>query len=165
MEDNSAKIHIRRYFSISMYFVGIDISNHKHDCCFMSASTQTVITKFTFKNDKSGFEQLITVLHFLPLPEDIRIGFYHAYSLKSLTRLRDRLVRQRSFILWKSQMFWITHFQNLNHSLMSVYPKLRYTCLRTTAPPPKKWLGWILLLMTSSVPYQEENSHHNSFSA
>ena len=33
-------------------------------------------------------------------------------------------------------MFWITHFQNLNHSLMSVYPKLRYTCLRTTAPPP-----------------------------
>ncbi len=26
-------------------------------------------------------------------------GFYHAYSLKSLTRLRDRLVRQRSFYL------------------------------------------------------------------
>ncbi len=29
------------------------------------------------------------------------IGFYHAYSLKSLTRLRDRLVRQRSFYLVK----------------------------------------------------------------
>ena len=28
-------------------------------------------------------------------------GFYHAYSLKSLTRLRDRLVRQRSFYLVK----------------------------------------------------------------
>ena len=28
-------------------------------------------------------------------------GFYHAYSLKSLTRLRDRLIRQRSFYLVK----------------------------------------------------------------
>ena len=28
-------------------------------------------------------------------------GFYHAYSLKSLTRLRDRLVRQRTFYLIK----------------------------------------------------------------
>ena len=28
-------------------------------------------------------------------------GFYHAYSLKSLTRLRNRLVRQRSFYLVK----------------------------------------------------------------
>ena len=26
-------------------------------------------------------------------------GFYHAYSLKSLTRLRDRLIRQRFFIV------------------------------------------------------------------
>ena len=29
------------------------------------------------------------------------VGFYHAYSLKSLTRLRDSLVRQRSFYLAK----------------------------------------------------------------
>ena len=28
-------------------------------------------------------------------------GFYHAYSLKSLTRLRDRLIRQRTFYLVK----------------------------------------------------------------
>ena len=28
-------------------------------------------------------------------------GFYHAYSLKSLTRLRDRLIQQRSFYLVK----------------------------------------------------------------
>ena len=28
-------------------------------------------------------------------------GFYHAYSLKSLTRLRDKLIRQRSFYLIK----------------------------------------------------------------
>lgn len=29
------------------------------------------------------------------------IGFYHAYSLKSLTRLRDKLIRQRSFYIVK----------------------------------------------------------------
>lgn len=153
---------------MSLYFVGIDISKYKHDCCVMSAATQTVVTKFTIKNDKSGFEQLITTLLSLSTSEDIRIGFestahyalnlelflenahhsfmeinpvlikeykkstslrrtktdsvdcesiarwlmtveykphskgfYHAYSLKSLTRLRDRLVRQRSFYLVK----------------------------------------------------------------
>ncbi len=153
---------------MSLYFIGIDISKYKHDCCVMSAAAQTVVAKFTIKNDKSGFEQLITSLQSLSLPEDIRIGFestahyalnlelflenanhsfmeinpvlikeykkstslrrtktdsidcesiarwlmtveynphskgfYHAYSLKSLTRLRDRLVRQRSFYLVK----------------------------------------------------------------
>ena len=151
-----------------MYFVGIDISKYKHDCCILSAADQNVVSKFTIKNDMSGFEQLITTLHSLSNPEDIKIGFestahyalnlelflenahhsfmeinpvlikeykkstslrrtktdsvdcesiarwlmtveykphpkgfYHAYSLKSLTRLRDRLIRQRSFYLVK----------------------------------------------------------------
>ena len=153
---------------MSMYFVGIDISKYKHDCCILSAADQNVVSKFTIKNDMSGFEQLITTLHSLSNPEDIKIGFestahyalnlelflenahhsfmeinpvlikeykkstslrrtktdsvdcesiarwlmtveykphpkgfYHAYSLKSLTRLRDKLVRQRSFYLVK----------------------------------------------------------------
>ena len=60
---------------MSMYFVGIDISKYKHDCCILSAADQTVVTKFTIKNDKSGFEQLITTLHSLSNPEDIKIGF------------------------------------------------------------------------------------------
>ena len=47
---------------MSMYFVGIDISKYKHDCCILSAATQTVVTKFTIKNDKAGFEQFITTL-------------------------------------------------------------------------------------------------------
>ena len=151
-----------------MYFVGIDISKYKHDCCIISASNQKVISKFTFKNNKAGFEELHTILNSLSNPEDIKIGFestahyalnlelflenahysfmevnpvlikeykkstslrrtktdsvdcesiarwlmtveykphskgfYHAYSLKSLTRLRDRLIRQRSFYLVK----------------------------------------------------------------
>ena len=153
---------------MSMYIVGIDISKYKHDCCIVSAADQQVISKFTFKNNKDGFSELLTVLHSLSSPEDIRIGFestahyalnlelflekahhsfmevnpvliseykksttlrrtktdrvdcesiarwlmtveykphskgfYHAYSLKSLTRLRDKLIRQRSFYLVK----------------------------------------------------------------
>ena len=153
---------------MSMYFVGIDISKYKHDCCIISAADQKVVSKFTFKNDKAGFEELLTVLNSLSNTEDIKIGFestahyalnlelflenahhsfmeinpvlikeykksttlrrtktdsvdcesiarwlmtveykphskgfYHAYSLKSLTRLRDKLIRQRSFYLVK----------------------------------------------------------------
>ena len=153
---------------MSMYFVGIDISKYKHDCCIISAADQQIVSKFTVKNDKDGFEHLLTTLNSLSNPEDIKIGFestahyalnlelflenahhsfmevnpvlikeykksttlrrtktdsvdcesiarwlmtveykphskgfYHAYSLKSLTRLRDKLIRQRSFYLIK----------------------------------------------------------------
>ena len=153
---------------MSMYFIGIDISKYKHDCCIISAADQQIVSKFTVKNDKDGFEHLLTTLNSLSNPEDIKIGFestahyalnlelflenslltfmevnpvliseykksktlrrtktdsvdcesiarwlmtveykphskgfYHAYSLKSLTRLRDKLIRQRSFYLIK----------------------------------------------------------------
>ena len=153
---------------MSMYFAGIDISKYKHDCCIIAAADQSIVAKFTFKNNKEGFDQLLTTINSLSSPEDIRIGFestshyalnlelflenasltfmevnpvliseykksttlrrtktdsvdcesiarwlmtveykphskgfYHSYSLKSLTRLRDRLVRQRSLYLVK----------------------------------------------------------------
>ena len=153
---------------MSMYFIGIDISKYKHDCCIITAADQKVVSKFTIKNNKSGFDELLTIINSLSNPEDIRIGFestahyalnlelflenslltfmevnpvliseykksktlrrtktdsvdcesiarwlmtveykphskgfYHAYSLKSLTRLRDKLIRQRSFYLVK----------------------------------------------------------------
>ena len=153
---------------MSMYFIGIDISKYKHDCCIISAADQKVVSKVTIKNNKAGFDELLTIINSLSNPEDIRIGFestahyalnlelflenslltfmevnpmliseykksktlrrtktdsvdcesiarwlmtveykphskgfYHAYSLKSLTRLRDRLIRQRSFYLVK----------------------------------------------------------------
>ena len=38
---------------MSMYFVGIDISKYKHDCCIISAADQKVVSKFTFQNDTS----------------------------------------------------------------------------------------------------------------
>ena len=153
---------------MSRYFVGIDISKYKHDCCIINAADQSIVAKFTIKNDKDGFNELLASLQSLSTSEDIRIGFestahyalnlelflekahhsfmevnplliseykkstslrrtktdsvdcesiarwlmtveykphskgfYHAYSLKSLTRLRDRLIRQRSFYLVK----------------------------------------------------------------
>ena len=153
---------------MSMYFIGIDISKYKHDCCIISAADQKVVSKVTIKNNKAGFDELLTIINSLSNPEDIRIGFestahyalnlelflesslltfmevnpvliseykksktlrrtktdsvdcesiarwlmtveykphskgfYHAYSLKSLTRLRDKLIRQRSFYLIK----------------------------------------------------------------
>ena len=119
---------------MSTYFVGIDISKYKHDCCIINAADQSIVAKFTIQNDKDGFNELLTSLQSLSTPDDIKIGFestahyalnlelflekahhsfmevnykphskgfYHAYSLKSLTRLRDRLIRQRSFYLVK----------------------------------------------------------------
>ena len=153
---------------MSMYFVGIDISKYKHDCCIISAADLQVVSKFVIQNNKAGFDELLTSLQSLSSPGDIKIGFestshyalnlelflekahhsfmevnpvliseykksttlrrtktdrvdcesiarwlmtveykphskgfYHAYSLKSLTRLRDRLIRQRSFYLVK----------------------------------------------------------------
>ena len=153
---------------MSMYFIGIDISKYKHDCCIISAADQKIVSKVTIKNNKAGFDELLTIINSLSNPEDIRIGFestahyalnlelflenslltfmevnpvliseykksktlrrtktdsvdcesiarwlmtveykphskgfYHAYSLKSLTRLRDKLIRQRSFYLVK----------------------------------------------------------------
>ena len=153
---------------MSTYFVGIDISKYKHDCCIINAADQAIVARFTINNDKTGFDELLISLQSLSTSDDIRIGFestahyalnlelflekahhsfmevnpvliseykkstslrrtktdsvdcesiarwlmtveykphskgfYHAYSLKSLTRLRDRLIRQRSFYLVK----------------------------------------------------------------
>ena len=69
------KIFIRRYKPMSMYFIGIDISKYKHDCCIISAADQKVVSKVTIKNNKAGFNELLTIIHSLANPEDIRIGF------------------------------------------------------------------------------------------
>ena len=60
---------------MSTYFVGIDISKYKHDCCIIYAADQSIVSKFTIQNDMAGFEQLLSALQSLSTPEDIRIGF------------------------------------------------------------------------------------------
>ena len=57
---------------MSMYFIGIDISKYKHDCCIISAADQKVISKVTIKNNKAGFDELLTIINSLSNPEDIR---------------------------------------------------------------------------------------------
>ena len=85
---------------MSMYFVGIDISKYKHDCCIISAADQQIVSKFTVKNDKDGFEHLLTTLNSLN-PEDIKIGFestaHYALNLelflKTLTTASWKLIQ------------------------------------------------------------------------
>lgn len=60
---------------MSLLFIGIDIFKYKHDCYIISAANQKVISKFTIKNDRDSFEQLLITLHSLSSPEDIKIGF------------------------------------------------------------------------------------------
>ena len=60
---------------MSMYFIGIDISKYKHDCCIISAADQKVVSKVTIKNNKAGFDELLTIINSLSNPEGIRIGF------------------------------------------------------------------------------------------
>lgn len=188
---------------MSMYFVGIDISKYKHDCCIISAADQQIVSKFTIANDKDGFEHLLTTLNSLSNPEDIKIGFestahyalnlelflenahhsfmevnpvlikeykkstslrrtktdsvdcesiarwlmtveykphskgfYHAYSLKSLTRLRDRLIRQRSFYLVK-----ITNV--LDHTLGQFTRNYTQTVKRAADNKRRYAPGWV----------------------
>ena len=80
---------ILHYGSITMsaYFVGIDIFKYKYGYCIIHTTDQNVVAKFTSKTIRAvsniGFS--FSALYY---PK----GFYPAYSLKSLTRLRNRLV-------------------------------------------------------------------------
>ena len=60
---------------MSMYFLGIDISKYKHDCCIISAADQQVVSMFVIRNDKDGFNELLKTLSSLSTPQDIKIGF------------------------------------------------------------------------------------------
>lgn len=55
---------------MSMYFIGIDISKYKHDCCIISAADQKVVSKVTIKNNKAGFNELLTIIHLVYLPPE-----------------------------------------------------------------------------------------------
>jgi transposase len=76
---------------MTMYFVGIDISKYKHDCCIISADNPKVVSKFTIKNNKSDFEQLHLTLNSLSTPQYIKIGFestaHYALILNSSLRM------------------------------------------------------------------------------
>lgn len=59
--------------------------------------SQTLRRTKTDAIDCAAIARWLMTVEYKPYP----IGFYHAYSLKSLTRLRDSLVKQRSFYMVK----------------------------------------------------------------
>ena len=68
------------------YFVGIDIAKFKHDCFIMNHEGEVIRNPFTFKNDKTGFNELLSVLSSLDSNQIIKIGFeatgHYATNLK-----------------------------------------------------------------------------------
>lgn len=68
------------------YFVGIDIAKFKHDCFIMNHEGEVIRNSFTFKNDKTGFNELLSVLSSLDSHQTIKIGLeatgHYATNLK-----------------------------------------------------------------------------------
>ncbi|WP_156961176.1 IS110 family transposase [Lacrimispora celerecrescens] len=102
---------------MSMYFVGIDISKYKHDCCIISAADQKVVSKFTVKNDKASFVQLLTIFNSLSNPQDIRIGFestaHYALNLElflenanhSFMEINPLLIKEYSYYSYSKEAY------------------------------------------------------------
>lgn len=68
------------------YYVGIDIAKYKHDCFIADESGCVIRDSFSFKNDKDGFNVLLSILKELKPKGQIKIGFestghYH-FNLK-----------------------------------------------------------------------------------
>ena len=47
------------------YFIGIDIAKFKHDCFIMDQDGTVIRNSFSFKNNKAGFDQLLSILNSL----------------------------------------------------------------------------------------------------
>ena len=56
-----------------MFFVGIDVSSVKHDCCILDGSRK-MIRSFMILNSREGFSALSATLTELAAPENIKIG-------------------------------------------------------------------------------------------
>lgn len=68
------------------FYVGIDIAKYKHDCFIADDSGCVIRDSFSFKNDKDGFNVLLSILKELKPKGQIKIGFestghYH-FNLK-----------------------------------------------------------------------------------
>lgn len=56
------------------YFIGIDIAKFKHDCFIADHNGEVIRNSFTFKNDKTGFDSLKSILDSLDQSQEKRIG-------------------------------------------------------------------------------------------
>ena len=55
-----------------MYYCGIDVAKRKHSAIVLDAHADVVQQNFTFKNDREGFDQLLTTL--APYSEDLTVA-------------------------------------------------------------------------------------------
>lgn len=57
------------------YFIGIDIAKYKHDCFIMEHNGEVVRNSFTFKNDKTGFNEFYSIIEKLDSNQEKKDGF------------------------------------------------------------------------------------------
>ena len=144
-----------------MYFVGIDISKYKHDCCIISAADQQIISKFTITNDKDGFEQLLTSLNSLSNPEDIKIGFestaHYALNLELFLENAHHSFMQVNPVLIKEykKVYNFKANQNRFCWLRINSPVVNYRWVQT---PFKRILPRLFTKVTNSFAWQANSS-------
>jgi len=75
---------------MSMLYVGIDVSKHKHDCFITNAEGEALIDVFTIRNSREGFEELfrqIKSLKSMPSQENTKVG------LEATGHYSDNIIR------------------------------------------------------------------------
>lgn len=103
--DHSEQIKIG-FESTGHYALNLKLFLEKAHYSFMEFNP-LLLAKFnksqTLRRTKTDAIDCVSIAHWLMTVEykPHTIGFYHTYSLKSLTRLRDSLVKQRSFYIVK----------------------------------------------------------------
>ena len=69
-----------------MYYVGIDIAKHKHNCVVINEKHRIIKKSFSFTNDSLGFNSLLSTLNKLKSKSKLKIGFestgHYATNLK-----------------------------------------------------------------------------------
>lgn len=73
-----------------MYYLGIDVAKRQHTAMILDEQGQVIQRAFTFRNDRAGFDQLLTKIKALPAPVTIGLeatGHYWLALYEHLTRL------------------------------------------------------------------------------
>lgn len=106
-------------------------------------SNPALISKFihsqTLRKTKNDAIDSLSIAHWLMTVEykPYPIGFYHMYSLKSLTRLRDSLVRQRSLFIVKLTNVLDHSFPEFKPFFKNKFSKTAFLILEKYPSPEK----------------------------
>jgi len=90
VEDQRHIQHRRKVINMTMLYVGIDASKHKHDCFITNADGEVLADVFTIRNSREGFEEFhrrIKSLKPKPSQENIKVG------LEATGHYSDNIIR------------------------------------------------------------------------